>query len=170
MQILNPLTIPQGDLRSLQIDAPATSADGLKTTTGVVDTASAVPPTTGQVLTATSPTSATWQNIPLAANISPLNRDMPALTTSADGSVACATALLSTPPITAWVVVAINGVQAKVGNGTKSAPCYFSADSGTTARATGELTAGDILYWNGSVAGYQLVASVDRIDIIFEAV
>jgi len=105
----------------------------------------------------------------IASGPTPLNKWMPALVTGADNSLACATAMLGTPPLKSWVSVSVNGVEYRVGNGTKAGvPCYFSGDGGVTARATGTIVAGDFLYWNGSVAGFQLDGS-DRIDFEYEA-
>jgi hypothetical protein len=101
--------------------------------------------------------------------LSPLNRDMQATITTSDNNLACPTAILSTPSVNSWIQVQVNGVSYKVGNGTKiGAPCYFSGDGGVTARATGWIISGDYLYWNGSVAGFQLDIT-DRIDFLFEA-
>jgi len=108
---------------------------------------------------------------PLGGVLSPLNRDMQAATTVTDNSVACVTPMLATPPPHAWLQVQINGIAVRIGNGTRAAvPCYFSGDGGLTARATGGITVGDLLYWNGSVAGFQLDAATDRIDFLFEGV
>ena len=105
-----------------------------------------------------------------APGISPLNRDMAALVTGGDNSLACSTALLSTPPTNAWLQVYVNGVSYRIGNGTKAGvPCYFSGNGGVSARATGTVVTGDLLYWNGSVVGFQLDAA-DRIDFVFEAI
>jgi hypothetical protein len=93
------------------------------------------------------------------------NRRMVASVTVNDGDLACATGLASTLP--GWVLVLVNGLGAKVGNGTKVAvDCYFSGDGGTTPRASGALTAGDLLYWNHTVTGFQLSAT-DEIDFIY---
>jgi len=117
-------------------------------------------------------TNADWiplSSLLLDANLSPLNKDMQALVTASDNNLACGTAILATPPANAWVQVQVNGVAYKVGNGTKAGmPCYFSGDGGVTARATGGIVTGDFLYWNGSVAGFQLDV-IDRVDFLFEA-
>jgi hypothetical protein len=105
----------------------------------------------------------------LDANLSPLNRDMQAVATVSDNNLACPTAMFATPPANAWLQVQVNGVAYKVGNGTKTGvPCYFSGDGGVSARATGGVGAGDLLYWNGSIAGFQLDTG-DRIDFLFES-
>jgi hypothetical protein len=104
---------------------------------------------------------------------SALNKSMPAQTTTADGQLACATAIGATPK--GFVGVNANGVSYDPGNGTKiGVPCYFSGDGGTTARAQGAIVTGDSLYWNGSVAGFQLFGGVggppaDLIDFVFSA-
>lgn len=56
-------------------------------------------------------------------------------------------------------VVSIDGANTLVGDGTTAAPCYFSNDSGVTARAYVDVAAGDSLYWNPTVAGYTLVGT-----------
>jgi len=82
-----------------------------------------------------------------------------------DGVLACTTPLTNTIP--GWVMVIVNGLEVRVGNGTKvGVDCYFSGDLGVTARASGALTSDDFLYWNFSVAGYQ-IADTDTIDFIY---
>lgn len=96
------------------------------------------------------------------------NKDMAASVTTVDGNLATATALTNTPASNAWPLVFVDGVSYKIGNGTKiGVVCFFSADGGTTAKAAGNLSAGDFLYWNGSVAGFQLDGG-DRIDFAYE--
>lgn len=65
------------------------------------------------------------------------------------------------------VLIRVNGLQADFGDGAKDEACYFSADGGTTARAAADITAGDTLYWMGSVAGYELDGT-DEIDLRYE--
>ena len=92
-----------------------------------------------------------------------------AATTVFDGDLATAVAVFATPPANSWATVFVNGVEYRVGNGTKAGvPCYFSGDGGVTARATGGITTGDFLYWNGMLAFFQLDGS-DRIDFEYEA-
>lgn len=56
------------------------------------------------------------------------------------------------------ITATINGFQAAIADGAKDQEFYFSADGGTTARAIADVTAGDTLYYMGSVAGYELEA------------
>lgn len=95
------------------------------------------------------------------------NKNMPASVTVADGDLACATAVTTTPATSSalggYIGVQVNGAGQFVGDGTKVAvDCYFSGDGGATARALRLVVAGDLLYWNGSIAGFQLAAS-DRV-------
>lgn len=92
------------------------------------------------------------------------NKNMVASVTVADFDLACATAIATTPQ--GYVGVAINGILYTVG--AKTDPIYFSGDGGVTARAQGSIVAGDLPYFVGSVAGYQLAAS-DRIDYFYNA-
>jgi len=97
------------------------------------------------------------------------NKRMPALTTLADGDLACAIAVTRNPATGAYVGVMVNGiVVTELGDGTRiGAACYYSGDLGTTARAWGTVVVGDTCHWNGSVAGYEL-APTDVIDFIYE--
>lgn len=112
-------------------------------------------------------TSGQWEagDVNQRGGISNGNRNMTASATTSDGDVGCSTGLAI--DLTAWLAVTVNGSVANVGDGVKTKDCYFSGDGGTTARAFGALQSGDLLYWNGSIAGYQLTIS-DRIDYIFD--
>ena len=65
------------------------------------------------------------------------------------------------------IKITCNGLGVDIGNGAKDEACYFSADGGTTARAIADITAGDTLYWMGSVAGFELETD-DEIDLRYE--
>lgn len=94
------------------------------------------------------------------------NKDMAASTTTTDGQVASATAITYTPASGSYVEVTVSkGYRASLGDGVKTKDCYFSADSGATAKAIASITAGDLLYWNGSIAGAQLASGTDTIDL-----
>lgn len=96
------------------------------------------------------------------------NRNMVASVTVADGNLACATPLSVRPAQGSMIRVFVNGLEVLVaGNNAERATseCYFSGDGGVTARSFGQvgtIAASDLLYWNGSVALYQLAAT-DRI-------
>ena len=91
------------------------------------------------------------------------NKNMAASATTADGQLGCATAVAVTPAGSSssggYVGAALNGVLLNVGDGVKTTECYFSGDGGVTARAMKAIVSGDRIYWNGSIAGYQLAAS-----------
>ena len=88
----------------------------------------------------------------------PYNQTMNALSTTTDGDLACSLPIFIDPQ--GKVDVYINGLNVPSGLGKD---CYFSVDNGITARVDGEELAGDKLYWNGSIAGYQLEIT-DKID------
>jgi len=102
---------------------------------------------------------------------SALNKSMAAQTTTADGQLACSTPIAAAP--VGFVGVNVNGVSYDPGNGvTTGCPCYFSNGSGTVAYAQGSIPAGALLWWNGSVAGFQLFGGtppppVDLIDFVY---
>lgn len=87
--------------------------------------------------------------------------------TTADGDYAGIT-ITYTPYADSNVQVTVNGVGANLGDGVKIKDCYFSGDSGITARAIADIEAGDQLHWNGSIAGFEL-EDTDLIDIIYDA-
>ena len=58
-------------------------------------------------------------------------------------------------------------MEVNLSNGDKTQACYFSADGGNTAKPIADIEAGDLLYWNGSIAGYQL-DETDDIDISYQ--
>ena len=100
-----------------------------------------------------------------------LNKNMSANTTTADGQPATSTPITATPSPSAggnggYIGVLVQGVSYVVGDGTKVAACYFSGDGGVTARALQSVVAGDICYWNGTIAGFQL-SSTFRIDFLY---
>ena len=76
-------------------------------------------------------------------------------------------AITFTPFHDSIVTVKVNGVEINLGDGFKTEACYFSGDEGLTARLISDITAGDLLYWNGSIAGYELDAT-DDIDISYQ--
>ena len=86
--------------------------------------------------------------------------------TSADGD-STGIAITYTPFSDSVVTVKVNGIEVNLGDGVKTESCYFSNDGGDTAKAIADIEAGDILYWNGSIAGYQLDAT-DYIDISYQ--
>lgn len=97
------------------------------------------------------------------------NKRMPSRTTSADEQRACDIALAISPIAGSYVGVRVNGVDVPdIGDGSKAAACYFSNDGGASARVWASIDLGDVLYWNGSIAGYQLDAATDLIDFIYE--
>jgi hypothetical protein len=89
--------------------------------------------------------------------------------TATDGDLATSSTITHAPFNGDYVQVFVNGLKASVGDGVKTGvECYFSANGGSTAKAFASITAGDSLYWNGSVAGYQL-ATTDVLDFCYEA-
>jgi hypothetical protein len=68
--------------------------------------------------------------------------------------LACNTGITATPATR--IKVYLNSIEILVGNGTTSADCYFSANSGVTAKTWTNVALGDYLYWNGSYAPFQL--------------
>lgn len=76
--------------------------------------------------------------------------------------------IASTPAGDSLVMVLVNGIKVELGDGVKTADCYFSGDSGSTARSIADIASGDELYWNG-VSAYTLETS-DVVDFIYNAV
>ena len=67
------------------------------------------------------------------------------------------------------VLVEVNGISINLANGQSNistSACYFTDPSGVVVRGENEVNTGDILFWNGSIAGYEL-ATDDEIKIIY---
>lgn len=89
------------------------------------------------------------------------DRNLIANVTVLDGDLATNTGITNAPQLDSGVRVYINTMRVPCGN-TGNDFCYFSNDGGTTAKAFGNESQGDLLYWNGSIAGYEL----DTADLI----
>lgn len=74
----------------------------------------------------------------------------------------------ATPAGDSLVMVLVNGLKVELGDGVKTADCYFSGDGGSTARSIAAITSGDELYWNG-VSAY-ILETTDVVDFIYNAV
>ena len=72
-----------------------------------------------------------------------------------------------TPFSDSSVAIKVNGMEVNLGDGVKTEDSYFSKDAGATAKLIADIEAGDTLYWNGSIAGYQL-DETDDIDISYQ--
>ena len=96
------------------------------------------------------------------------NKNMASSTTTTDNDLATGTAVAFTPAFDGHVEATVNGVPCRLGDGIKAGvECYFSGDSGATARLIRDIVAGDTMHWNGSVAGFQL-AGIDRISFNYD--
>jgi hypothetical protein len=93
--------------------------------------------------------------------------DKAPLTTSADGD-STGIQITYSPFSDGAVAITVNGLGANIGDGAKDEPCYFSSDDGVTAKEIANISAGDTLYWNGSIAEFELDPT-DEIDIIYQA-
>lgn len=94
-----------------------------------------------------------------------LSNDMSATSNDQDTGLT----ITRTPAGDSGVVVSVNGVGIKIGDGSKTGcDAYFSGDSGSTARAISAIAASDKFYWNGIIAGYGLskTGSSEGADII----
>lgn len=65
------------------------------------------------------------------------------------------------------VNVLINGISVSEGDGNRNAEAYFSNDGGLTAKSISNIEAGDELYWNGTIAGFDLT-NTDNIDVEYQ--
>ena len=93
--------------------------------------------------------------------------DKAPLTTSADGDTT-GIQITYSPFSDGAVAITVNGLGANIGDGAKDEPCYFSSDNGVNAKSIANISAGDTLYWNGSIAEFELDPT-DEIDVIYQA-
>lgn len=105
--------------------------------------------------------------------ITPDDKFMTSLSTSLDGDLASNTTITHTPIDGCYVAVFVNGVEYEVGNGVFTKSCYFAsaglphiAKAFDSSHPNGQIYAGDFLYWNGSIAGFNLIAG-SRISLMY---
>jgi hypothetical protein len=65
------------------------------------------------------------------------------------------------------VNVLINGISVSEGDGNRNGEVYFSNDGGLTAKSISNIEAGDEIYWNGNIAGFDLT-NTDTIDVEYQ--
>jgi hypothetical protein len=107
-----------------------------------------------------------------------LNKGMLAQNTGpGDGSLAMPglTGAVGAIPV-GYVYVVVNGVvvEPALNDAVRAtSACYFSINGGLNAVAQGAIPAGALLYWNGSIAGYQLSGPVpgpqDFVDYLYNS-
>ena len=83
-----------------------------------------------------------------------VDQDLTPNTTSGDGQDS---GLTISGAIAAFSGLFVNGQFQTVGDGVKTKDAYFSNDAGVTARAISAIATGDALYWNGVIAGFDLI-------------
>lgn len=103
---------------------------------------------------------------PVDTGVEVYQRDLTPNATSGNYSATGIT-LDYTPFSDSAVDILVNGVGVSEGNGVRTSDAYFSNDGGATAKLIANIEAGDELYWNGDIAGFDLTAD-DVIDIIYE--
>ena len=95
----------------------------------------------------------------------PDDKFLNSVATSNDGDLASNGTITNTPIDGCYVEVRVNGIEYEVGNGVDTKVCYF-ADPNispivprgfSSSHPNGQVQAGDKLYWNGSIIGFQLL-------------
>jgi hypothetical protein len=180
-----PLNYSYWELASFTADVTKTITHSLATTNIVLDfidtttnervDAHADNYTSNTVDITLTETNATVKIIALAAGgatglaqiqkMSPDDKGWVGLLTVSDGDPASASTITNTPGDGSYVEAKINGVEYEVGDGVITKSCFF-ADPATptvprgfsTAHLNGQIQAGDKLYWNGSIAGVEILA------------
>ena len=100
----------------------------------------------------------------------PIMRTVSPFSASTDGDLV-SNGLIPVPaPVTvSEYLFFVNGQQLTIGNGTKSAPVYFSKDLGITATPYYLVDITDSLYWNPSESGYDLETS-DLVTLLYTSI
>lgn len=124
-----------------------------------------------QAITSTTAHVLPWR--PSAGNVEPvllsiMRTDTGYSNNTSGNYSATGISISGTPYENGGVSVLVNGIAIQEGNGVRTSEVYFSADGGLTAKAISAIEAGDQLYWNGNIAGFDLTSS-DRIDIEYNA-
>jgi hypothetical protein len=96
----------------------------------------------------------------------PTYEEFTAVSTSGNDSIVTGVTLGSTPNIYSRIEVFVNGQKQRLGDGVTTKDCYFGT-SGSALSLT-SLSSGDQLYWNGTIAEFELSAS-DKVEIVYES-
>lgn len=125
-----------------------------------------------QALTSTTAHVLPWRpsvgdTVEIEQGVQVYQRDLTPLATSGNYSSTGIT-IDYTPFSDSAVDILVNGLGLSEADGDRdAAPVYFSNDGGLTAKTIANIEAGDTLYWNGDIAGFEL-STDDLIDIIYE--
>lgn len=123
-----------------------------------------------QAITSTTAHVLPWRpsvgGAPVDTGVEVYQRDLSPTATNGNYSATGIT-LDYTPFLDSAVDILVNGVGVQEGNGVRTMDAYFSNDGGATAKLIANIEAGDELYWNGDIAGFDLTGD-DVIDIIYE--
>ncbi len=89
---------------------------------------------------------------------SPYDKGLTANSVTTNGGTASNSKITMTPVVGSYVSVFVNGQEIEVGNGTTNSSCYFGTHSSIPKgfSASNAITAGDNLYWNPSISGFNL--------------
>lgn len=103
--------------------------------------------------------------IPTIQRMSIDDKGWVALTTISDGDPASIDTVTDTSVDNSYIEVKINGIEYEVGDGVITKACFFANPATPTlprgfssGHVNGQVQTGDILYWNGTIAGFELVA------------
>lgn len=90
--------------------------------------------------------------------LSPYDKGLTANSVTSNGGTASNFTITSTPVVGSYVSVFVNGQEFQVGNGTTMSSCYFGTHSTIPKgfSASNAIQSGDYLYWNPSLAGFNL--------------
>lgn len=102
-------------------------------------------------------------SIPVQVSPTASDKSLTPLATSGNFS-STGISITHTPHSDSYVSVLVNGIQVEVGDGVRTKNCYFSADAGASAKTIANISASDVLFWNGVISGYDL-SPTDRIDL-----
>ena len=106
------------------------------------------------------------QTAPENGRLSPYDKDLTPIATLGNYATT-GLAITESPTDDSYVCLMVNGVMESLGNGARNRSFYFSNDGGTTARLFSAVKAGDTLYFNGTIAGYDLSAT-DRVSMVYD--
>jgi len=111
--------------------------------------------------------------VPAKQILSPNDKFLTSNATALDGDLASNDTITDTPVNGSYVAVFVNGVEYEVGDGVFTKACYFAspglphdAKGFSSTHPNGQIESGDLLFWNGSVTGFNLTAGA-RISLMY---